>query len=173
MNKSEQYVSTICKKSFLSLWSYRNPLGKNSKELCDILVVSEPDIIIFSVKEIDISHSGDEQVDGIRWVKRAIKKSYNQIYGAERWIQNSTNIITKDGKKGVPFPDVSSRRIHRVAIALGSENKFPVLSADFGKGFVHIFDEISLSIIMNELDTISDFAKYLTDKESLNCNVSS
>ena len=58
-NESEQLVYAICKKSFLSLWSYANPLGKNSKELCDILIVCDPDIIIISVKDISITDSGD------------------------------------------------------------------------------------------------------------------
>lgn len=90
-----------------------------------------------------------------------------QTYGAERWISNSTNVITKEGKAGLPFPNVSYRRIHRVAIAIGNKGKVTIQFGNFGKGFVHIFDEVSLDIIMNELDTISDFVKYLIDKESL------
>ena len=38
---------------------------------------------------------------------------------------------------------------------------------DFGKGFVHIFDELSLDRVMGELDTITDFIGYLKDKENL------
>jgi hypothetical protein len=106
-------------------------------------------------------------VSWLRWRKKAIEDSCKQIYGAERRISNSTNVITKEGKVGLPFPPVSCRRIHRVAIALGSKGKVPFSFGDFGKGFVHVFDEISLNSIMNELDTISDFVKYLIDKESL------
>ncbi len=36
---------------------------------------------------------------------------------------------------------------------------------DFGKGFVHEFDEKPLETIFSELDTMSDFLKYLSDKE--------
>ena len=43
----------------------------------------------------------------------------------------------------------------------------PLSFGDFGKGFVHVLDERSLDIVMNELDTISDFTKYLIDKEAL------
>lgn len=167
MNESEQYVSNLCTKSFLSLWSYKNPKGKNSKELCDILVVCEPDIIIFSVKDIKLTNSGSGDVDRDRWIKRAIKKSVKQIYGAERWINNSTDVITKEGKLGLPFPEIAHRRIHRVAVAFGSKGKIPIYSEDFDNGFVHVFNERSLTIIMKELDTISDFVKYLIDKEVL------
>jgi len=46
MNKSEEFVSKLCEKTFLSLWCYRNPQGKDKgKELCDILVVCDPDKI--------------------------------------------------------------------------------------------------------------------------------
>jgi hypothetical protein len=57
--------------------------------------------------------------------------------------------------------------VHRVAVALGSEGEVPLTFGDFGKGFVHVLDEWSLDVVMNELDTISDFVKYLADKEAL------
>ena len=41
VNDSEEFVYQISHKSFLSLWSYANPRGKNSKELCDILIDKE------------------------------------------------------------------------------------------------------------------------------------
>ncbi len=168
MNKSEEFVLNLCTRSFLSLWSYQNPQGKNpGKELCDILVVCEPDLIIFSVKDINVKNSKDISVNLSRWRKKAIEESCKQIYGAERWISNSTNVITKEGKMGLPFPSISTRRIHRIAVAFGSKGKAPIIYGDFGKGFIHVFDEISLNIIIKELDTISDFVKYLIDKESL------
>lgn len=33
------------------------------------------------------------------------------------------------------------------------------------KGFVHVFDDVTLGIIMQSLDTVSDFSEYLTKKE--------
>lgn len=165
MTKSEELVYKLCTKSFLSLWSYPNPKGKKGKELCDILVVCEPDIIIFSVKEIEFKDTGDK-VGFERWHKKAIEESCNQIYGAERWINSNPNVITQTGEEGLAFPDISKRKIHRVAVALGSKGKVPMSFGDFGNGFVHIFDEVSLEVVMNELDTITDFVTYLTDKEN-------
>jgi len=165
MNKAENLVYKLCHRSFLSLWSYANPKGKEGKELCDILVVCDPDIIIFSVKEIKIAKTGKYSLDKSRWQKRAIEKSCSQIYGAERWINSAKNVIRKDGTIGLAFPESSLRRIHRVAIALGSQGKIGIKFGDFGKGFIHVFDEQSLDIIMSELDTISDFIEYLTSKE--------
>lgn len=166
-NESEQLVYDICKKSFLSLWSYANPLGKDSKELCDILIVCDPDIIIFSVKDIRITDSGDISTDWKRWRKRAIDASAKQIYGAERWIKGASHVIRSDGSVGIKFPEKGVRRIHRIAIALGDQGKAPIKFGDLGKGFVHVFDKISLNIIMGELDTIEDFVEYLSAKERL------
>lgn len=144
------------------------PQGKDpGKELCDILVVCDPDVIIFSVKERGYKESGNSSVDDDRWRKKAIDASCKQIYGAERWINTASNVITSEGETALPFPAISRRRIHRVAVALGSQGKVPLYFGDFGKGFVHVFDEVSLNVVMNELDTISDFVKYLSDKEDL------
>lgn len=168
LNETERLVYHLCRKSFLSLWSYANPQGKTSgKELCDILVVCEPDVIVFSVKDVAFIEEGDELVNQTRWSKRAIEESVKQIYGAERWINSATHVIRSDGKQGLPFPNPAVRRVHRVAVALGGKGKVWKSFGDFGKGFVHVFDERSLEIVMTELDTITDFIKYLSDKEAM------
>lgn len=58
-----------------------NPKGKNGKELCDVLIVCDPDIIILSVKEIELTNSGDISVDWSRWQK----KSNRRILWANLW----------------------------------------------------------------------------------------
>ena len=120
LNETERLVFELCTKSFLSLWSYANPQGKTTgKELCDILVVCEPDIIIFSVKEVAFAEEGDDKVNQARWFKRAIEDSVKQIYGAERWLSSASHVIWKDGTRGLSLPEASGRRVHRVAVALG------------------------------------------------------
>jgi hypothetical protein len=64
---SERYLAKLCKSTFLSLWSYPNLYShegrKNEKgvgkELCDLLVVFDNDIIIFSDKLIEFKHTED------------------------------------------------------------------------------------------------------------------
>ncbi len=164
---SEELVVRLSQRSFLSLWTYPNPVGKNGKELCDVLVVCDPHVIVFSVKECGVTNSGNIGVDWERWRKRAITESVEQIHGAERWIETAKDVVTAGGKAGLSFPDLSSRQIHRIAVAFGSKGKVPFQMGDFGKGFVHIFDELSLDRVMNELDTITDFTRYLRDKENV------
>lgn len=166
VNKSEAFVNDLCTTSFLSLWSYANPVRDDGKELCDILVVCEPDIVVFSVKEVAPTGSGDILVDWKRWLKAAVEKSAKQAYGAARWL--AAHAAFKDADANAfPLPAREDRRVHLVAAALGSQGKTPLVSGDFGRGFVHVFDEQSLAIVMKELDTITDFTKYLRDKEEL------
>jgi len=167
LNDAEKIVFTLCKRSFLRLWSYANPQGKNSsKELCDVLVVCPPDVIIFSVKEIGLKESDRPDVEMTRWLKRAVEESANQIYGAERHVRSSANVVCADGTPGMELPKPPDLRVHRVAIAAGSRGKVPLPLGDFGKGFVHVFDEMSTLILLSELNSVTDFVEYLTAKEA-------
>lgn len=164
-NQVEELTYQICRGTFLSLWSYANPQGKKpGKELCDILVVSEPHIIIISVKEIVLGKSANTRVDIERWERKAIEGSIKQLYGAERYLRGINRVTRSDGGEGITLPNRNNRKIHRIAIALGSQGKAPIGSCDFGKGFIHVFDGRSFEIILNELDTISDFIDYLDAK---------
>lgn len=114
MNRAEELVYNICRRSFLSLWSYANPKGKDSgKELCDVLVVFDPYVVIISVKEIALAESDDPSTDWRRWRRHAIEESAKQIYGAERWLKSAAQVIKSDGTRGLPLPAKENRRIHR------------------------------------------------------------
>lgn len=47
-----------------------------------------------------------------------------------------------------------------------SKTPFSTGQIDLTKGFVHVFDDTSLDIVLQTLDTISDFVAYLTKKEA-------
>lgn len=206
---SERYLGKLCRASFLSLWSYpnlytdkgvtdRNRLGK---ELCDLLVIFENNVVIFSDKSCQVPDTGDVSLDWKRWYKRAIKRSADQIFGAERWLAEFPNRIYLDPLCSKPFPlDVPSSQnwtIHRIVVALGAGERtakffgddsrgslmlvpwitgdqhlkdeppggpFRIGEIDPAKGFVHVFDDITLDIVLGELDTISDFVTYLNKK---------
>lgn len=165
MTPSEQYVADLCQKSFLPFWNFPNPIGKKNKELCDVLVVCGNYILIISVKDIRVSSHTDKKVQYERWVKKAVEDSAKQIYGAERFLKTTDYLFTKNRKNKIPLPPKNERVILRIAIAFGSKNTFPLPYGDFGQGFVHVLDEEATSILLSELDTITDFTKYLIDKE--------
>jgi hypothetical protein len=163
LNPAELFVARHCEGSFLSLWGMANPSGKHAgKELCDYIVVCDPDIIIVSVKEIGLA-SEPTKTEAERWRRKAIEGSVKQVYGAERLIAGMNAIASTSGRS-VKLPAKDGRRIHRVCVAFGGGGNAGLQQGDFGKGFVHVFDEASLPIILRELDTITDFAAYLEAK---------
>ncbi len=124
----------MCQKSFLSLWSYSNLFtdrgrknGKGvGKELCDLLVIFENDIILFSDKNSKFGNSPDIEVSWRRWFKKTVIKSSCQLYGAERWLRQYPDRIFLDPhcNSRFPFkiPNPSKLRVHRIAVALGAHD---------------------------------------------------
>ncbi|CBN55164.1 MULTISPECIES: NERD domain-containing protein [Kamptonema] len=166
VNKSEQFVYDICKKSFLSLWSYINPQGKTpGKELCDVLVICEPHVIVISVKDIQLKNT-DDPVDWKRWQKKAIEDSIKQIKGAIRWLEQAEYVVKKDGSQGLKLPSKGERIYYRIAVAFGGKREVPISSPDDSNDeFYHVLDEKSFFLLLRHLDTISDFVNYLSDTE--------
>lgn len=127
---SERYLAKLAERSFLNLWSYPSPYRdqkKNStghgKELCDLLVVCDRHIVIFSEKTIGWP-AGDLKTAWCRWAKRAISDSAKQTRGAERWLSEYPERLYLDRSCTAPFPiDLPSkenREFHRVVVANGS-----------------------------------------------------
>ena len=174
VNGSEQFVYDICTKSFLSLWSYINPQGKNSsKELCDVLVICDPHVIVISVKDIQLKSTENPSVEWKRWQRKAIEESIKQIKGAIRWLDGSEYVVKKDGSQGLKLPAKSQRIYYRVAVAFGGKREVPITSSDNSDDeFYHVLDEQSFFLLLRHLDTISDFVDYLSEKEKLLSNTS-
>ncbi|GGF74463.1 zinc chelation protein SecC [Terasakiella brassicae] len=213
LNKSEQHLAKLCSETFLRLWHYPNLYtdkgvtkhDHQGKELCDLLVVFDNHILIFSDKNCDINDTEDAAKDWCRWYRKAIKKSADQVFGAERWIKKYPDRIFMDKQCQVPFPlnipPIEECVIHRIVVASGAKNRaekyfgggssgslmqlswlngdehlnpatenwypFAVGQVAPEKGFVHVFDEANIDILLSELDTITDFVEYLVAKEGL------
>jgi hypothetical protein len=173
------------------------PGGKgDGKEVADLLVVFENHVIIFSDKHILFDTSSVE-VAWSRWFKKAVLKSAQQVRGAERWIRRFPSRLFLDKACTVPFPlelpAPANATFHRIVVAhdasrvcrehmggsgslmldthlVGDEHlkkPFVIGRIDGTKGYVHVFDDTSLDVVMTYLDTISDFVAYLTKKERL------
>ena len=124
LTPSEKLLAHLANHTFLDLWSWPNVYKTPGKELCDLLVVSGEDVVIFSDKSVEWS-SGDIKVAWPRWYRRAINKSVDQIRGAARWIRNNPREVYVDAKCGqrVPLdlPTTERRRVHGICVALGAE----------------------------------------------------
>lgn len=101
-----------------------------------------------------------------RWTSRAIRSSIKQLYGAERHLRKAQQVRAKDGSGWLHLPKGNRRRVHRIAIALGSRGEIPIADGDQGRGFVHVLDEAGLNTLLSELDTVTDFADYLRRTEA-------
>ena len=131
----ERYLKDLCDRTFLSLWSYPGlyrDQGKTSreadgKELADLLVVFENDIIIFSDKHCDFPGTGDVDVDWARWFRNSVLGGASQVWGAERWLRAHPERVFTDRKCSKPFPVPIPRgtaaRFHRIVVAHGSSQR--------------------------------------------------
>lgn len=200
LTPSERYLKRLCDRSFLTLWSYPNlyiDKGK-AQELCDLLVVFDRHVIIFSDKSCRFPDTGNLKTDWQRWFRRSVAKSAKQVFGAERWIRSHSDRIFLDPqcKERFPlaFPPPDEIIFHRIVVALGagercrnhfggsgslmlmppvqvgeSGDAWPFAAGDVSpdKGYVHVLDDVTLDIVLGELDTVADFTEYLGEKERL------
>lgn len=207
ITSAERYLKKLCERSFLSLWSYAgifrdqwiSPTSKEGKEVCDLLVVFQDHILIFSDKDCAYQMDGDEEINWRRWFKRAVQNSAKQIWGAERWIKENPQRLFLDSactqRFPFPLPDPTKAIFHRIVVAhgvveackarLGGSGSLMMISdligpqhtakvndggrlftigqIDPAKGYIHVFDDTTLDIILCHLDTITDFLLYLTN----------
>lgn len=200
---AERYVKQLCDGTFLSLWSYPGLYrdqklngSSEGKELADLIVVFDDQILIFSDKHCLFPNTGDLSLDWQRWFRRAVRQSLKQLLGAERWLRNYPNRVFLDSRCTQPFPiafpDVRTARFHLLLVAhdisphcmryLGgsgslmirsdlrgaAEHVEPFLIGDLNPAgtYVHVLDDTSLDILLKSLDTIADLTEYLSKKES-------
>lgn len=131
LTDSERYLTALSDRTFLSLWSYPNPhrdqgAGHKGKEICDLLVLFEKHVIIFSDKHCEFPDSGNLDVDWARWYRKAIEKSAHQLWGAERWIRSYPRRVFVDSKCERPFPlplTPSDLYFHRIVVAHGAAER--------------------------------------------------
>lgn len=193
LTPSERMLAELCDRSFLKLWTYPNLFKKPATELADLVVVFGNDVLIFSDKSCTYPETNDPALDWSRWYSRSIAASARQIGGAERWLRTYPDRVFIDAKcttrLPISMPPAEDIRVHRICIALGSTKRaqtetgkaslavsatvvngaerFKVGRIAEARGLVHVFDENSLSIILEELSTVADFVHYLNSKVAL------
>lgn len=193
LTPSEQILADLCERSFLSLWSYPNLFRKPGKELTDLLVVFGDDVILFSDKSCAFPKKGDELLDWKRWFRRSIFESAEQITKAETCILRTPKEAYLDARatQRIPLelPPADRIRFYRVLVALNAgdrcqaatgfrtlkvspsihddERPFTVGCLSNTNGWIHVFDDVTLPVVLSELSTVADFLEYLRKKEDL------
>lgn len=191
---TETLLASLCERSFLKLWSYPNPFKDDGNELCDLLVVFENRVFIFFDREggqLEDSEA-DPALRWERWKRKVIDAQVRSAHGAQRYIESGRSIFL-DAIRTVPFPlniDPTDLTVHKIVVAHGAkeackaasdQNVYGSLAISYGKTGradrslpfmihldktkpVHVFDSHNLSIILGELDTVSDLSAYLDAK---------
>lgn len=167
VNDAEEFVHSLCRRSFLSVWSIENPVGaKQGKELADVVVVVGDDVLLVSVKDRKITPSGDAETDAGRWYRYAVEGSVKQLRGANRALHRMSAVERRDNPEvQLPLPPPARRRVHFIAVALGGEDLVPAVPEQHDFGIVHVFDGVTFEVLLHELDTITDVVAYLRAKE--------
>jgi hypothetical protein len=192
---SERFLNQLCDRSFLSLWSHPGLFRARGKELCDLLVVCGDDVVIFSDKRCRFPVTEDIELSWARWFRAAVAESVTQATRAVGWLRARPHEVYLDRKARRRFPlEIPKRdaaRFHVVVVAHGVTAPCKALLGGSGSliidntlrgaaahtepfvigditpdgPFVHVLTEATLEIVMNALDTITDFVQYLQRKE--------
>jgi hypothetical protein len=192
---TENLLSALADRTFLKLWCYANPFKADGKELCDLIAVFENHIFLFFDRESRKFDSGDPNVPLTwrRWKREVVDRQIKTANGAKRYLSAPENLIYLDPACSAPFPlrlQSQGAVIHKIVVAHGAEeackafsdeNVYGSLAVSYEDGPsespwpfmvhldrqdpIHLFDSHNLGIILGELDTITDFTKYISTKE--------
>jgi len=160
--RAESILHELAEKTFLTDWCYPNPVLPSGKELCDLLVVFDDTAVIWQLKDTKLdSHGNLKESD--------VQKNQRQLLGACRQLfELRTNITLTNPRRGSEtFVPSSIQRIHLISAFFGDNPGIIASSEKTNDYFIHTFTRKCTETVLNELDTISDFRRYLNDRERL------
>lgn len=165
------------------------------KELTDLLVVFGQNVLLFSDKHCAYPTHSDANIAWSRWFRRAVEKSARQLVGAEQFLKNHPGRVFLDARCTVPLPvqiptgaeffliavTGGSHEMARQHFGGESSGSFVLLNSLVGEQhwthpfrigsplesqrFVHVLDEVTVELLLGELDTLPDLVSYLREKE--------
>lgn len=161
-SKAESVVHDLSIKSFLTDWCYLNPKLPNNKEICDLLVVFDDIAIIWQIKSLKLREDG-------RYKKKDVKKNFRQLIGAKRRLfEIDKEINLENPRRGNEiFNPKSIKQIFLISVLMGPPEEFFSFVEKINDNIIHVFNREFIEIVLNELDTISDFCEYIKSKEQL------
>lgn len=198
-NASEEYLLQVGTKSFLSLWAYPNPYWaahatddfNKRKELCDLLVVFGPNILVFSDKSNAYPSTDDPNINWKRWYRRTIDESAKQLVKAKaRLLQEQSTVYERHtAHKAFPLdlPAPHDARIFLIAVARTAgaiceahygrrsltidtnatgDSEYLTVGTEIRGEFIHVFDAATFDTLLARLDTTPDLIAYLDSKET-------
>jgi hypothetical protein len=106
LTSTEQFLSRLCDRTFLKLWSYPNPFRERGKELCDLIAVFENHVFLFFDRESKAfaGEIEDFNLAWERWKKEAVTKQIKSAKKARNHVLRSRDQIYLDAACTIPFP---------------------------------------------------------------------
>lgn len=192
--QTEQLLHQLAKNSFFDLWCFMNPNQSTGKELCDLLVFFENEVILFFDRESKkFDNNNDIDLNWKRWKKKVIDRQISTARGAKKHILSFPDRVFFDHactKRNNILKNKSNLKVHMIIIAHGAkeaclsqsdENIYGSLGIIYGdcpfpinnpfminlekENPVHVFDSENINTLLENLDTITDFLNYLNAKE--------
>jgi hypothetical protein len=160
--KAENILHELAEKTFLTDWCYPNPILPDGKELCDLLVVFDDIAIIWQLKDTKLDDNGN--------IKESdIQKNQRQLLGAHRQLfELENNITLTNPRRGSEIFNPSDiKHVHLISAFFGDKPSIISTREKVEEHLIHTFTKDFTEIVLNELDTISDFQRYLCDREKL------
>jgi hypothetical protein len=157
---AEKVVHYLATKTFLIDWCFLNPKLPSGKELCDLLVVFDDSAIIWQIKDLKLDKNNN-------YKKTEVNKNLRQLAGARRQLfELKTPILLKNIRRSEEIFDSSKiKHVFLISVLLGEGEDVFQFTEEIKNNKVHVFTRVFTQIVLNELDTVSDFINYLKAKE--------
>lgn len=132
LTPSERILAQLSRRAFLSLWTFPNlhtnegfkAGSKAPKEFGDGLLVFGDDVVLFSDKEVHFNEQKPLDVAWLRWYRKAVTHSIQQLYGALSWIKRFPDRIFLDPecmrRPPIGLPPAARARYYLVAVTRGT-----------------------------------------------------
>jgi hypothetical protein len=163
--EGENFVTKLAETSYLKYWCYPNPkdVAGDKKEICDLLILFFDTAIIVSVKNYNVNGNYE------RFLKRVVEKSSKQLFGAQRKLFGSKEIVLHHMQQGEKkFNPDDFKHVFKITVSVGEDfENYDFIDHDQVKGTVNIFNRETFEAIIFELDTIKDLTEYLKVREEL------
>jgi hypothetical protein len=144
LTSTEQYLSNLCDRTFLKLWSYPNPFRERGKELCDLIAVFDNQIYLFFDRETKTLTGGYEDFNLAweRWKKETVVKQIKSAKKARNHVLRNRDQIYLDAACTIPLPvklPGSSVEVHTIIVAHGASEACKKYSDNNVSGSLGIF----------------------------------
>lgn len=160
--KAESILHALAFDTFLTDWCYLNQKLPNSNEICDLLVVFDKIAIIWQVKSLKLDKKG-------KYNRAEIDKNIRQLSGAKRQLfKVGAPIELENPRRGKElFNPKDISEVYLISVLFGKGEDYYSGIEEFKNHSIHVFPGKYAEILLNELDTITDFIEYIRKKEAL------